>query len=77
MDLMNLVTLLSNQSQILSEIMTEVSTTLTTPNMPISPFDMNVISMISKVVQVQDIATMTSSKVLMLWDGLVLTRLVS
>ena len=73
---MNLVISLPNQSEIPSEMMTEVSTTLAIPNIPILLFDMNVISTISKAVLVQDIATMTSSKVLMLRDGLVLTRLV-
>ena len=66
---MNLVISSPNQSEILSEMMTEVSTTLTIPNIPISPFDMNVISTISKVVQVADIATMTSSRVLMPKNG--------
>ena len=71
---MNLVISLPKQSNPQSETMMAVSITLTTPPIPISQSNMHAISTISRVVQVQDIVTMTSLKVLIPRNGQVLIR---
>ena len=76
MDLMNLVTSLPNPLKILSEIMTEVSTTSTIPSTLISLFNIPATSMTLTVVLDQVTVTMTSSKVPMPNNGLELIRLV-